>query len=570
MPCAAAALLALAGCGGGDGASGGRSDGGTGAGGPDGAAGVRSEGVPGVGAALPGIEVANAVAPGPIPPEEAFRLVTQGTYGATLEDIEAAAAMGPHAWIDAEMAKPATLMLPRMRSQGDTSRWNEQVNLWWRIALDADDQLRQRVAFALSEIFVVSSAQNGLGGEQEALANYYDILVRNAFGNYRTLLEEVTLNPVMGEYLSMKGNRKPDPARNIRPDENFARELLQLFTIGLERLNPDGTPVPGADGVPLPTYDQETVEAFAHVFTGWHFRDVDNFAWAKREDYLSPMVAYPEFHDDGPKTLLGGVTLPAGQGAEADLRMALDNVFAHPNVGPFVSRQLIQRLVTSNPSPGYVRDVAAVFDGNAAGERGSLASTIKAILVHREAREGHLDAPDTFGKLKEPLLRVTQLWRAFPPTSIGPDFNYAWATNELAQAPLAARTVFNFFRPDFAQPGAIAEAGLVSPEFEIHDETSIVTITSRLLAGSIWNNDQRDTGNSRSIQIGIGREVALEPDPEALLDHLDLLLLGGRMSEGLRAEALRLMAARRGDQAVLRTSEAIFLIVSSPEAAVQL
>ena len=525
---------------------------------------------PGLAAALPANEVANAVASGPVSREEAHRLLTQGTYGATLEDVDAVAASGPNAWIDAQMTMPATLMLPRMRKSGDTDRWNEQVNQWWRIAIEADDQLRQRVAFALSEILVVSSRQNGLGAEQEGLANYYDILVRNAFGNYRTLLEEVALNPIMGEYLSMKGNQKPDPARNIRPDENFARELLQLFTIGLEELNPDGTPKLGPDGVPLPTYDQETVEAFAHVFTGWHFDDVDDFRWAKREDYLSPMVAYPEFHDDGPKTLLGGVTLPAGQGAEADLAAALDNVFAHPNVAPFVSKQLIQRLVTSNPSPGYVADVAAVFASNSAGERGSLASTVKAILMHREAREGHLAAPDTFGKLKEPLLRVTQLWRAFEPRRIDGAFNYAWASNELAQAPLASRTVFNFFRPDFAQPGPIADAGLLSPEFEILDETSIVTLTGRLLASSIWNHGARAEVNPQSISIDIDREIALEPDPEALLDHLDLLLLGGRMTEALRAEARELMASRRGDQAALRVAEAIFLIATSPEAAVQI
>ena len=380
----------------------------------------------------------------------------------------------------------------------------------------------------------------------------------------------MTLNPVMGEYLSMKGNQRPDPTRNIRPDENFARELLQLFTIGLEQLNPDGTPKLGADGVPLPTYDQETVEAFAHVFTGWHFKDVDDFRWAKREDYLSPMVPYPEFHDAGAKTLLGGVTIPAGQDARTELEAALDNVFAHPNVAPFISRQLIQRLVTSNPSPGYVADVAAVFESNAAGERGSLASTVKAILMHREAREGHLAAPETFGKLKEPLLRVTQLWRAFPPERIDREFNYAWANNELAQAPLASRSVFNFFRPDFSEPGPIGDAGLVSPEFEILDETSIITITGRLLASSIWNTSAKAGVNPQSIAIGIDREIALEPDPEALLDHLDLLLLGGRMSEALREQTRTLMASRGGDQAAMRVSEAIFLIVTSPEAAVQI
>ena len=524
---------------------------------------------PGLQAALPPDEVANAVASGPTSREEAFRLLTQTSYGATLEDIEAAAAAGPNDWIDAQMALPATLMLPRMRA-ANVDRWNEQVNQWWRIAIEADDQLRQRVAFALSEILVVSARQNGLGAEQEGLANYYDILIRNAFGSYRTLIEEMTLNPVMGEYLSMKGNQRPDPDRNIRPDENFAREFMQLFTIGTELLNPDGTPKLGPDGVPLPTYDQDVIEGFAHAFTGWHFANVDDFTWAKREDYLSPMTAYPEYHDTGEKVLLDGFTVPAGQSAEEDLAMALDNAFMHPNVGPFISKQLIQRLVTSNPSPGYVADVAAVFDANAAGERGSLASTVKAILMHREAREGHLAAPETFGKLKEPLLRVTQLWRAFEPERIDPQFNYAWAANELGQAPLASATVFNFFRPDFSEPGAIGDAGLVAPEFEILDETSVITVTTRLLAGSIWNTSRDATPNAQTIAIDIEREIALEPDPEALLDHLDLLLLGGTMSDALRAEARTLMASRRGDQGPLRVSEAIFLILSSPEAAVQI
>ena len=552
---AGALALALAGCGGGT--EGYRTDAG---------AGVPTS-APGLAAALPSDEVANAVVPGPTSREEAFRLLTQASYGPTLEDIDAAAAAGPNAWIDAQMAMSATLMLPRMR-RGDTGRWNEQVNQWWRMAIEADDQLRQRVAFALSEILVVSGRQSGLGAEQEGLANYYDILVRNAFGNYRTLLEEVTLNPVMGEYLSMKGNQRPNPERNIRPDENFARELLQLFTIGLEELNPDGTPKLGPDGVPLPTYDQGVVEGFAHAFTGWHFRNVDDFTWAKREDYLSPMTAYPEYHATGEKVLLDGFTVPAGQSAEQDLAMALDNAFRHPNVGPFISKQLIQRLVTSNPSPGYVADVAAVFDSNAARERGSLASTVKAILMHREAREGHLDAPETFGKLKEPLLRVTQLWRAFEPERIGGAFDYAWAANELAQAPLASPSVFNFFRPDFSQPGPIGDAGLVSPEFGILDETSIITVTGRLLSSSIWNT--KGDANPKTIAIDIDREVLLEPDPEALLDHLDLLLLGGRMSEPLRNEARALMASRRGDQGALRVSEAIFLIMTSPEAAVQI
>lgn len=524
--------------------------------------------VPGLGAALPASEVANVVDGGPTDRRSAYRLLDQGTYGAQLDDIDVAAAQGPNAWIDQQMGTPVTWMLPAIRAKR-SDRWNEHVNVWWRHAIQADDQLRQRVAFALSQIFVVSAA-NGLGGEQEGLANYYDLLLRNAFGNYRTLIEEITLNPVMGEYLSMKGNSKPDPERNIRPDENYARELLQLFSIGLEQLNPDGTPQLDAEGVPLPTYDQSIVEGFAHVFTGWHFANAEEFRWPKQEDYLAPMTPWQDYHDTGEKRLLNGFVVPAGQSAEADLAMALDNVAAHPNVGPFLSKQLIQRLVTSNPTPGYVRDVAAVFDRNAAGERGNLGSTIKAIFMHEEAREGHLSMPDTFGKIKEPLLRMTQLWRAFEPTEIHDDFNYAWAANDLGQAPLAAPSVFNFFRPEFSQPGPVSQAGMVSPEFEILDETSMITMTSRLTGSTLWNHNYKAGGNRQNITIDITREMGLESDRVAFIDHLDMLLLGGRMSDGLRNETRRLMNARNNaNDASLRVSEAIFLIVTSPEAAVQ-
>jgi len=526
--------------------------------------------VPAAAPALPPTEVANAAPDGPLAPADAFRLVEQTTFGPRLEDIESAARLGPEAWIDTQMTLPATYLRDGLARAAQRDRWNEYVNVWWRYAIGADDQLRQRVAFALSEILVISGA-NGLGQHQEALASYYDILLRHAFGNYRELLGEITLNPMMGEYLSMKGNRRTDEEENVRPDENYARELLQLFSIGQVRLNPDGTPILDADGVPEPTYDQGVVEGFARVFTGWHFANAGNFRWPTDEDYLSPMQAWPEFHEPGDKRLLDGVVLAAGGTPEADLEAALDNVFAHPNVGPFIARQLIQRLVTSNPSPGYVRDVAAVFDRNAAGERGSLASTVKALLMHREARSGHLAEPATFGKMKEPLLRVTQLWRAFRPTSIHPDFHYAWAANELDQSPLGAPSVFNFFRPDFSQPGPIAERGLVSPEFGILDESSVALITTRLLANSLWGHNYKSDLDPERLVIDITREMEIEPDRGALIEHLDLLLLGGRMTPTLRNEVRALMNARSyRNAASQRVAEAIFLIITSPEAAVQI
>ncbi|ASJ76493.1 DUF1800 domain-containing protein [Granulosicoccus antarcticus] len=518
--------------------------------------------------ALPATEVANAAPDTPLSDQEAYRLLEQGTFGPRIEDIQLASGQSPESWINQQMQLPAIYLSDGLHN-ADSERWNEYVNVWWRQAIQADDQLRQRVAFALSQILVVS-AHDGLGDEQFGLANYYDILLRNAFGNYRDLLSEVTRNPLMGEYLSMKGNRKPDLAENIQPDENYAREILQLFSIGQVLLNEDGTPQTDAEGVPLPAYDQTTIENFARVFTGWHFANAEDFRWPKNKDYLSPMEPWSEYHDTDAKTLLGGVELAAGQSAEADLNAALDNIFNHPNVGPFISKQLIQRLVTSNPSDGYVRDVTAVFNQNAIGERGSLGSVIKAILMHTEARQGHLQEPDTFGKMKEPLIRMTQLWRAFEPETIHYNFNYGWAGHELRQAPLGSPSVFNFFRPDFSQPGEIRSNGLVSPEFEILDESSVITITSRLLASILWSHNFKNDADSERMIIDISREMDLEPDIDALLDHLDLLLLGGRMSFELRAEVEYLMSERSYDGAASqRVVEAIFLIATSPEAAVQ-
>ncbi len=528
----------------------------------------KPEQAPAIAPALPETEVSNAAPDDPMSQESLFRLLEQTTFGVSPKDLNQLSGSSPENWIDQQMALPATYMSDGLY-EAKNDRWNEYVNVWWRNTLTAEDQLRQRVAFALSQIFVIS-ASNGLGDEQAGLANYYDILTRHAFGNYRELLEEITLNPIMGEYLSMKGNHKPDAELNLRPDENYARELLQLFSIGLSMLNDDGSTINDSDGVPMPTYDQDTVEAFAHVFTGWHFANAEHFRWPKNKDFISPMVAWPEFHDTGEKVLLNGFVIPAGQTAEKDLEDALDNIASHPNVGPFIVKHLITKLVTSNPSPEYISDVVQVFNKNAQGERGNLGSTIKALLMHSEAREGHLTNPQTFGKTKEPLLRITQLWRAFPPDAIHPDFNYGWVAEELQQSPLGSPSVFNFFSPDFSQPGRIRNDGLVSPEFEIIDETSMISLTSRLLSNSLWSHNYKFTNGSSRIVLNIDHEMELEDDRDALLDHLDLLLLGGRMTADLRLEVNKLMDSRDyKNGASQRVVEAIFLIVSSPEAAIQ-
>jgi len=524
---------------------------------------------PAIAPALPATEVNNAAPDTPMSKEEAFRLLEQTTFGAQLEDINTISGSGPESYIDAQMAMPSTFLSDGLRA-ANSQRWAEYVNVWWKQTINSEDQLRQRVAFALSQIFVISG-NDSLGEQQPGLANYYDILLRHSFGNYRDLIQEITLNPVMGEYLSMKGNHKPDLAENIRPDENYARELLQLFSIGLTMLNEDGTTINDDGGVPLPTYTQDDVEAFAHVFTGWHFANAEEFRWPQNKDFINPMVAWPDYHDTGEKKLLNGFVIPAGQTPEKDMNDALDNIANHSNVGPFIVSQLIKRMVTSNPSPQYVKDVVQVFNSNAQGERGNLGSTVKAMLMHKEARMGHIENPDSFGKAKEPLLRISQIWRAFEPDEIHPNFNYAWVSEELSQAPLGSPSVFNFFTPDFSQPGRIRDSGMVSPEFEIMGESSMISITSRLLANTLWAHNYKVSGDEHRIAINIDREMAMEDNREELLDHLDLLLLGGRMSDELRQEVGKLMDARDYENAASqRIAEAIFLIISSPEAAIQL
>src|SRR5688572_6053605 len=387
--------------------------------------------------------------PAPPPPPstgitkaEAFRFLNQATMGATQAEADRVIALGYEAWINDQLSKPASLELPHVQAlplpQNIQELERHGVDIWFRNALRGQDQLRQRVAFALSETMVVSQV-GALANQPYSLASYYDLLATRAFGNFRDLIEAVTLHPAMGVYLSMLGNQKPDVQRNIRPDENYARELMQLFTIGLVELNLDGTPKLDSSGQPIPTYTQPIIEGFAHAYTGWTYANAPNGNFLQARPGLAsqvvPMQLYPAFHDTGPKLVLGGVTIPAGQGGAQDLDAALDNIFAHPNVGPFIARRLIQRLVTSNPSPDYVRRVAQRFNDNGRGVRGDLAAVVAAMLLDAEARTA---STATTGKLKEPLLRVTQLWRAYGATAA----NGSYATNNLnnliGQGPLQA------------------------------------------------------------------------------------------------------------------------------------
>ena len=521
----------------------------------------------------------------PVDRSEAFRFLQQATFGPTKADIDHLVALGDSSvaysrWIDEQIAMPPSLLLPVIQAKWSSGVRGPELNnarqdAWFRTTVLGPDQLRQRVAFALSEFMVVSQ-RGALNDKYFALPDYYDVLTRNAFGSFRQLMEQVTLHPAMGVYLSMLGNRKPDPALNIRPDENYARELMQLFTIGLVQLNPDGTIKTDGLGQPYPTYDQSIIEGFANVFTGWNYSGATSFSTAtgNRIAQARPMQAYPEEHSPLAKRVLdypGVVTseLPPDQTPTQDLSAALDNIFNHPNVAPFIARRLIQRMVASNPSSGYVARVAAVFADDGTGKRGELGAVVKAILLDPEARPNLDTAGDGTGKLKEPLLRLIQLWRAYKGTSQTGVYRLLNADKSFGEGHLLSPSVFNFFTPDYAPQGEFSERALVAPEMQITTEDLNTRMTNYLNAQVFTRNSTKKGLAADAIVINLSEEVALAADPDAIVASISTKLLGGRISPTLAAEArnavLRWPVTNRGN----RVAEPMFMIVSSPEYAVQ-
>jgi uncharacterized protein (DUF1800 family) len=541
---------------------------------------------------------------GPTPPKrrvpsegEAARFLAQATFGPTLEDIARVRQIGYGAWIDEQFAQPMSSELRFLKASGPDTQRDWRVDAWFVHALGGQDpfdpgivhsdQLRQRVAFALSEIFVVSDAASDLlGNAPHGMTDYYDTLARGAFGNYRTLLQDVTLHPVMGVYLSMLGNEKPDAARNVRPDENYAREVLQLFSVGLLRLNPDGTPMRDNAGLTVPTYTQDTVKGFAHVFTGWTFQ-----ACARFEDFhcyvydsadpswVSPMASYADFHaSSGSKQLLAypGAALPngvlaAGGTAAGDLDAALDNIFRHPNVGPFIGRQLIQRLVTSNPSPAYVARVAAAFTDNGHGVRGDMKAVVRAVLLDPEARDA--PASPNFGKVREPLLRLTHLWRALNARSQSGHMDEFWTLDgNLGQSPMYAPSVFNFFSPYYAPIGELTDAHLAAPELQLATDYMLPS-TESYFGFKIYEIYKGAPDLSpNEVAVDLDRDTAIAADANALLNRYDVLFLSGQMSARMRQiliDRLNGMPASTVAQRRERVQEALYLIVNSPDYVVQ-
>ncbi len=514
--------------------------------------------------------------------EAAARLLAQATFGATLADIAAVERLGIEGWVDDQFTRQSAAHLDYVLSYpGSGSLSGPRQYIWLIDAIDGADQLRQRVAFAYSQIFVVSDVSQNLTRIQRSITNYYDLLRRNAFGNFRDLLEEVTLSPVMGLYLSMLQNAQADFTTNTRADENFAREVMQLFSIGLHELNLDGSIRRDAGGAPIPAYTQQDVEEYARVFTGWNYADADR--WDRSPDSgmdtIRPMRPFPGFHDLGSKNLLRGAVSPAGISPEQDLDNALDSLFNHPNVGPYIGTQLIKRLVTSNPTPAYIARVATAFNNNGSGVRGDMQAVIRAILLDPEARSGYANVPN-YGKLREPLIRWTHLWRAFNVQrgtsttfnryNTGSPYIYDSAAF-LGQQVLGANSVFNFYHPDYAPLGPIRDAGLTAPEAEIYSDANILTTTTKLslLAHAFYQGGSDNT--RRNSYIDITAETALAANPEALIDRLDLLLMSGQMSAGMRTILLNHMNSLPDDEAgrSLRVRDGITLVMASPQYLVQ-
>ncbi len=482
----------------------------------------------------------------------AARFLGQATFGPRQGDIVALLDDGLDygAWIDRQLALPATRHRPLMAGDGR----DERLLAWWQAVVHGEDQLRQRMAWALSQLFVVSDRPDLLFNNQPAMADYYDLLVTHAFGNFRDLLGAVTRHLVMGEYLSLKSSSKADPDTGQHPDENYAREVMQLFTIGLVQLAPDGTVRTDADGAPLPTYRQADIEALARTLSGWSSAN----GWLWRYDWFRPMIPYPEHHDSGEKRFLGH-TIPAGQTPEQDMEQALDILFNHPNTGPFVARRLIQRFTASNPSPAYVARVAAVFADNGQGVRGDLAAVLRAVLLDPEARQPGT-APGS-GKLREPLLRVAQLWRAFDACIEGHDY---WRPyKDLLQAPLSAPSVFNFYSPGYRPPDLGGDPALVAPEFQIVTDASLTTSANKLFRmalGGYWNSE---------YELDVTPLLGLADDPPALLGTLDLLLMSGDMPATMRQALLTYLDGPAPADPEERVRGLIYLILTSAQYAVQ-
>ena len=516
--------------------------------------------------------------PAPTPPAqptniatgEAARFLLQAALGATDADITAVQARGYAGWLDDQMSMAShTTGWDWLMAQGYNRldvRYNQQYAdfMMWNQLVAAPDSVRKRVALAWSEILVVSTSSIEGDTPSFAMAAYWDLLNRNVFGNYRQLLQEITLNPAMGAYLNTRGNQKENPSTGRVPDENYAREVMQLFSIGLHHLNDDGTL---RGGVVSETYGPSDVTNLARIFTGYDLNKTGHQDAVYPVAYRNPMTVNASRHSTLDAKFLG-TTVSTGD-ATTRLTQALDTIANHPNVGPFIARQLIQRLVTSNPSAAYVGRVAAAFNNNGSGVRGDLRAVTKAVLLDADARrDPSLTAP-TWGKLREPMLRFVQWARTFGVTSSDGRWVLYNLESSLGQSPLRSPSVFNFFRPGYVPAGtALATTGQPAPEFQITNENTVATyinfMRDRIASGY--------TSDNSKLAADYARELALVADPAALVARLNLLLTGNQLAPATVStirDAVTTISAQSDTGRNNRVWAAVLLVMSSPDYIVQ-
>ncbi len=576
-PVGLSALLAACGGGGGGGAGSGAggSTSGTGSSTPSATPGTtQATDLPGSGGTPPA-KVASDQQPSAL---DAARFLTQATFGMqSTQDVQALREKGYPLWLweqinTGTMVHTSYLDLQKLRNVGEDGKARETEEMSyeavWQQWLLGADQLRGRVTFALSQIMVISNVAPDI--RPYAMSSYMDMLNKNAFGNYRQLLEDVTLHPAMGYYLNMLNSERDDPNTGARPNENYAREVLQLFSIGLVKLNLDGSQQLDGAGKPIPSYDESVVQGFAKAFTGWTYPNATGWDESDEEvpaAWTSAMKPFASKHSTEAKKLLDGAQIASGGSPQSDMKAALDSIFNHPNVGPFISRQLIQRLVTSNPSKTYISRVASIFNNNGSGVRGDLRAVVAAALLDAEARN---DAPPAnFGKQREPVLRFANFLRALNARSangINSIHYLESADNGLGQSPLLSPSVFNFFSPNFRPAGKIAAAGLVAPEFQITTETTVVGGLN--FFANLFNNGGYGGGDSM-LRLNTSALEAKAGDANALVAELNMLFCNGQMSAALQTRLRTLINAININDKPYRVRASLILISLSPDFVIQ-
>ncbi len=530
---------------------------------------------------------------------ETSRFLAQATFGTDLNYIKAVAENSFEDWIDSQFDKNSPSMgvltqdifnqaMVRFVINGGSPDdyfgpyWPHFQYAWWESNIGNQDLLRQKIALALSEFLVISFRSN-IGDYGVGLGDYYDVLKDNAFTNFRDILRGVTLHPMMGGYLSHYNNPRSFPDKNIHPDENFAREVMQLFTIGLYEMNQNGIYILDGEGNRIPTYDNNDIKEFAKIFTGLGPADIKENEWGITTEFGAnfyyaiknkPMVMYDDWHQPGEKHLLNDITIPNGQSGMQDIDDGIDNLFNHPNTAPFVSRRLIQQMVKSNPSPAYIGRVSAAFN-NTKGVRGDMKAVIKAILLDEEARSCSWIENPNQGKLIEPMIRYFNVARQIDLDNknginwnIGYDF-----LNATSQAPLASPHVFNFYLPDYVPNAEFTDANLVGPEFQIHNSASSLSYANMVDRWTYpeyysmlntWDLDHKDT------PLDFEALKYYAKDAEVLANQLDKLFTRGQLSDETRLIIINAVNPIQGtnpnvDYMHNRVKMALYLILVSPD-----